>query len=707
MMRSPRRLVLMAGLGFVSAGAMRADGNPSSIDPLYSAVETTPAADERGDATPWIYADTGLETYLLSRLRWRSAEVCAHVGYPGIYAEPARAVSFRLRAERVPETIVCRAVGRAEVSVEGRRVCEARDAGEPFTVAIPRDLAGKPGLLTIRLTATAGDAPALLIEEGPCATGGGAWESSVDENAWTAARPVAQTRSGVEPHRAGLPVVELAPERAENGLLDFGRTILARVVFSAEGEPSLAVGESPAEALSGDPAASEQRTTLERTVDGRWRSRFPLAFRYARITGEDVADVKAEAVFYPVRYRGDFACSDERLTKIWMNSAFTLRSCMNELMLDGIKRDRLPWMGDQAINLAANAYVFAEPEVLRRTFTALGAGDIRRSDINGIVDYSLWSAINQDRFQLYFDDPAYLRREWPRVRSLIEFMETRCDADGFLAPRPGTWMFIDWGMPKGEEGAVNAPLQMLWFWALRSGVALADRMGRDDEAARWRLRADRLAESLRDRAWDDRAGSWRLFAREGSPPSRHANLLAVLSGLADEGQRDAIKRSLLGDRLPRVGTPFMLAMELTALARLGEAAAIPARVEAFWGAQLDAGATTFAETWNVAERGGSYAMYGRPFGNSLCHAWGSGPAAILPAEILGLRPLADGWRRFSVEPRLGGLSWASATVPTPRGEIRVEARRSASWIEIPAGTTAVYRGRDLAGPAKVSLEPVE
>jgi len=52
--------------------------------------------------------------------------------------------------------------------------------------------------------------------------------------------------------------------------------------------------------------------------------------------------------------------------------------------------------------------------------------------------------------------------------------------------------------------------------------------------------------------------------------------------------------------------------------------------------------------------------YGRPFGKSLCHAWGFGPAALLPEVLLGVRPLAPGWTRIAVEPQLSGLDWVAA-----------------------------------------------
>jgi hypothetical protein len=557
-------------------------------------------------------------------------------------------------------------------------------------------------MLQFKLVTTNGEPPTLMIRDSSCSTANHGWECTVDGTNWIAACTFAQTESGGPPHRAELPTVDVTPVGREGELYDFDRTLLGRVSFQCEGRPILYVGESVAEGMNTDPNAQEQRMDLERRPEGGWQSKFQLALRYVRITGGTPRDLKVAAVFRPEQYRGAFACSDERLTRIWMNSAFTLRSCMNDLMLDGLKRDRLPWVGDQAMNLSVNAYTFADAEIFRRSFTALGRNGIEASDINNIVDYSLWWVINQDRFQLYFDDPDYLRREWPRIQTLLNFMESHRTAEGFLQPRKEAWLFIDWGVEDNKK-FTSVPLQAMWFWALQSGAALADRDGQSEVAVHWRNRAAELAKTLRARAWDDAAHGWRLYVDQPGKLSRQANVLAVVSGLSTDDERDQIKARLLETYLPPVITPFMASLELMALSQLGVTNAILPRIENYWGAQLDRGATTFWEKYDPARPRDLYSMYGRPFGNSLCHAWGSGPAAILPEEILGIRPLADGWRRFIVDPKLGVLKWAAATVPTPHGDIEVFVRDGKLSLKVPAGTMAVYGSREIVGPNEVSV----
>lgn len=148
---------------------------------------------------------------------------------------------------------------------------------------------------------------------------------------------------------------------------------------------------------------------------------------------------------------------------------------MQRFVLDGVKRDRMPWIGDQALNLITNGYTFADAAIVRRSFTALGRLDPSAGDINGIVDYTLWWIISHDVFQRHFAEPDYLRKEWTRIQKRLESISCRCDSAGFLIARPDEWVFIDWGNER-DASRILTSLQILWYWAQKSAVALATRV---------------------------------------------------------------------------------------------------------------------------------------------------------------------------------------------------------------------------------------
>ena len=55
----------------------------------------------------------------------------------------------------------------------------------------------------------------------------------------------------------------------------------------------------------------------------------------------------------------------------------------------------------------------------------------------------------------------------------------------------------------------------------------------------------------------------------------------------------------------------------------------------------------------------------------LCHAWGASPIYLLGKYYLGVKPVKEGYKEFSIAPALGGLKWMEGTVPTPNGDIQV------------------------------------
>lgn len=112
--------------------------------------------------------------------------------------------------------------------------------------------------------------------------------------------------------------------------------------------------------------------------------------------------------------------------------------------------------------------------------------------------------------------------------------------------------------------------------------------------------------------------------------------------------------------------------ELEALCMLGEYRHVLKEIRDYWGGMLNLGATSFWEKYNPDETGTEHlAMYGRPFGKSLCHAWGASPIYLLGKYYLGVKPEKEGYKEFSIRPVLGDLKWMEGSVPTPKGDIKV------------------------------------
>ncbi len=670
----------------------------SVVDPVYSVGREKPQREVR-EGAPWLYGQVELESHLLQKMRISSKAVAHHGHYPGAYHTPYHEAAFRLEfpdGVRLPASLYFRSVGDPEIRVDGEMIfsAEGKESGDRLKFSHK----GKRAHLIEIIIRSPEAVPALLIPEGPFSTDHPGWLWLSDRGDWLPAARHDQTASGIAPHEAGLPEVELVPAGREGVLFDFGRSLIGYVTFISTGTPSLIVGESIAEAMDTVVANHEQILTLEQTAPDKWKSMHPLAFRYLRILGGEPEEVKCRAQFWPTAYRGAFACSDSLLTRIWMVSAYTHRLNKYQFMLDGIKRDRLPWVDNMKISSAVEAMTFGDPEIIRRTLSVLGrASD--RSSINNIIDYDALWLIGQEAFQLHFDDPAFLKQEWPRIFAMVERISGECDENGLRRWPAGSWTFIDWvgGWDK------NMAEQVMWWWALNSAVRLAERVGEPEVASAWSLRADQLREFLNRRAWNEDLRAW-TDPDKPVAPTRHANLLSIVSALNSPVQTPGAMGVLTDTLSEPLNSPSMITYRIMALNRNGHAQQALDELRSIWGAMLAGGSTTFWEGFDERESGDEiYRFYGRPYGKSMCHAWGSGPVFMLPEILLGIKPLEDGWKSFEVDPNLLGLDWVFLTIPSRYGTIRIEVEGNTMLLDIPSGVTAYHQQRQYSGTHRIPL----
>src|SRR5579883_1275507 len=141
-------------------------------------------------------------------------------------------------------------------------------------------------------------------------------------------------------------------------LLDYGRELhggLALLVRSTSGNKPIRLrvrfGESVSEAM-GEPVNDHGMHDLVCQVT--WGGSVeigPTGFRFARIdlvdpgTSVTLQGVLAISLMREIEQIGYFSCSDERLNEIWQTGVNTVHLCMQDNLWDGIKRDRLVWMG--------------------------------------------------------------------------------------------------------------------------------------------------------------------------------------------------------------------------------------------------------------------------------------------------------------------------------------------------------------------------
>lgn len=590
-----------------------------------------------------------------------------------------------------PETISLQVEGKYSVVVDGKFV-----QGDQRHVLVP---AGKHGInVQVYNAAT----PPAIYVQGKTIRSDGHWTVGpkpyykplngvpVQAASWHFDTPAAP------PSRYQLATRETAAASIRRGahslLVDFGEETIGFVKLKqvkGRGNVTLYYGESLEEAL-----ATETGETLDRLViahDGDTVSSRSRAMRYVNIRFDDGVDIGDVALLYeylPQARRGSFKSSDAALNRIWDVSLRTLELNTREFFLDGIKRDHWIWSGDAVQTYLMNYYAFFDSDTVKRTTWALRGADPVDMHINTILDYSLYWFIGIDDYYRYTGDAAFVQSIYPRMVTLMDFVLGRRNSNGMLEGMPGDWVFVDWApMPTDGELAV---IQLLLARSLDAMADSATLVKDVERAAKYRALAADLKQKIMAAFWDPRRQAFIHRRKDGKPDTlvtRHPNMFALMFGYLDAAQAEAVKRNvLMNDQVQKITTPYMRFYELAALAESGQQDYVTGQVRDYWGGMLKDGATCFWEQYDPAQKAPErYAMYGKAFGMSLCHAWGASPLYLFGRYYLGVRPVQPGYATYVVEPRLGGLAWIEGKVPTPHGDIDVAASSTEIRVRAHAG----------------------
>ena len=498
------------------------------------------------------------------------------------------------------------------------------------------------------------------------------------------------------PGLTSLPVERKNPvwsrETHGHGLLaDFGEETYGYLRFKdirGKGAVRVIYAESESEALAVDlantkPGALDGWEMLMLEEGAEMRRDIAHGFRFVHVIPVDgevsVGALAMDRETKGLPVRGSFRCSDAELNEIWDVSVRTLELTCREVFIEGIKRDHWVWSGDAVQSFLMNYYVFGDYDGCRDTLWTLRGKDPVKCHLNRIMDYTFYWFDAVEKYRLYSGDPYIARQVYPRMKTLLEFALGRLDAAGRPVDRPGDWMFIDWAPePLHNTGGVTAFEQMLLVRALEATAALAKEVGAADDANAYLARAKKLRDEIVPRYWsEEKGGLLHLMKADGSLDeqlTRYPNMFGLFYGYFDEAKRArVVKDVLLNDNVLKIQTPYMRFYELESLCSLGMQETVTKEIKSYWGGMLKLGATSFWELYNPSEKGvAHYAMYGRRYGKSLCHAWGASPTYLLGKYYLGVTPTQPGFAAYEVKPNLGGLEWIEGDVPAPFGRIHVK-----------------------------------
>lgn len=420
-------------------------------------------------------------------------------------------------------------------------------------------------------------------------------------------------------------------------------------------------------------------------------------FRFVRIdllsSGTALFEsIRAISLMRPMPQVGAFRSSDERLNRVWETAARTIHLCCQDYLWDGIKRDRLVWMGDTHPETRAILSVFGGASVLPESLDYAIATTAPDKWMNTMPNYTLWFLRNVRDWYGYTGDAAWVKARGPYLKATVEHVlaNVRGDAAAYDGGK-GSRVFLDWPTEHNRP-AVKAGTRGLLAIALDDAATLMDLAGEAALAAKCRATAAQVRTEKPDPAG-----------------AKSAAALLALGGLRDAKE---MYRDVLGkDGHEKVSTFYGYYM-LEAMSAAGENQRALDTVRDYWGGMLDAGATSFWEDFKLSWTNNCFRIdeypvpgkidihgnYGefcyRGFRHSLCHAWSSGPAAWCINHVLGIEALDAGCAMVRVKPFLGDLSWAEGALPTPKGPVKVRVDKKPDGtldvkIDAPAGVKIV------------------
>lgn len=394
------------------------------------------------------------------------------------------------------------------------------------------------------------------------------------------------------------------------------------------------------------------------------------AVRYVYIPQCKKDEIKVQAFhqYVDIPIKATFSCDDELLNQIWKVASHTFRLCSGIFFIDGIKRDKWIWSGDAYQSLFVNQYLMADADINRRTLLALRGNDPMTTHINTIVDYSLFWILGIKAHYEAYGDKAFLEQIYPKMVSLIEFCEKQLDEHGFLVGRKKDWIYIDWADldKKGPLCAEQMLLAACYKTMEEISKIVENREAEVNIVCFYKEKYEELVRKIDFYYWDkEQAAYIDSFVSGRRHVTRHANIFAILYGIADiKKQNQIVENVLLNDAVPAITTPYFKFYELDVLCKMGKFSEVLSQIKSYWGGMLKRGAVTFWEEYDkeVPDEE-QYDMYGDRFGKSLCHAWAASPIYLLAKYFVGVQSLKAGGKEYRVCPRTEFFNSLDCIIP--------------------------------------------
>ena len=437
------------------------------------------------------------------------------------------------------------------------------------------------------------------------------------------------------------------------------------------------------------------RATDEEVLDQQFDY---MGFRYAQLynatttlTRDDVSMLVRTMYSPEDDMKSSFSSSSALLNKIWDLCKYTMKVGTEERYFDCPTRERGQYLGDAFIQSWANFYTYGHIPLTRKLLKNI----IQEVVVTGIpvprfvapmgdavnaraIDYAIEWIFILWNYYMFTGDDVLVAESYPHIKAMMDTFYQRIyvKKDWVSGPLEDGGPIWDWGSEMDDVPIYNPNIfgdtlfNSLYYAGTLCQARMADLLGHTQEAETCRSRADEVKTMINaPEMWTDTG--YRNFP--GANTSLHSNTIALWAGVVPDDRKPVVVGEIKRKGL-YCGVYFAFFV-LQALYQAGESEYALSLLEApeegndtwqkthRWSHMLARGATTTWESWDPIK-------YGRNM--SLFHPWATCPAIIIPSDIMGIKPLAPGYRRILIRPNPGTLQEAEIQVPTLSGEVGVK-----------------------------------
>ncbi len=302
-------------------------------------------------------------------------------------------------------------------------------------------------------------------------------------------------------------------------------------------------------------------------------------FRFARIEllGENcgiaLKSIVAVFIYRDLEYKGSFVCNDERLNQIYDTAAYTVHLNMQNMLWDGIKRDRLVWIGDMHPEMLTIQTVFGKQNIIEESLRFVMEQTPVGRWMNQIPTYTMWWLMIVYDWYWYTGDDSFIRENQDYILETIDYLSNLVNEDG-TDTLP--CYFLDW--PTNEKTPAKDGVRAILLLALEKGIRLAELIGEKKKGKTWKK-------------------AWKCL-KKAPMTDYSAKQSAALCQLAGTITKKEGSRIICENGAHGIST-YMSYYILRALGESNHVTEALSIIKEYYGAMLDLGATTFWEDFDL------------------------------------------------------------------------------------------------------------